>query len=78
MQGLNNMRRYDHQTRGDVEIPESAPLIFPDLGQDEEAIIKQSVWKEKMALAGDYMDRRAQAKFVCLSSTYFRLTKSGH
>ena len=68
MQSVNNLRPYDHQARGELEIPDSAPLIFPDLSQEEESAVKESMWKQKKGLAADYMDRRAQAIYVSPST----------
>lgn len=49
-------------TKRDIEIPESAPLIFPELDALPENE-KENVFKRSSKRLGDYFDRRAQAKF---------------
>lgn len=46
----------------EIEIPESAPLIFPELDALPEGE-KENVFKRTGKNLGDYFDRRAQAKF---------------
>jgi hypothetical protein len=46
----------------EIEIPESAPLIFPELDALPEGE-KENVFKRSGKNLGDYFDRRAQAKF---------------
>lgn len=65
---MGNMRAADGTTRGELEMPPSAELIYPDLDQEEEDEVKQGFWEGKKTLAADYFDRRAQAEFV--SSTF--------
>lgn len=48
---------------GEWQIPESAPLIFP--GIESMGAEKQSYFKKKSAFLSNYLDRRAQAEFVC-------------
>ena len=54
---------------GEVEMPESAPLIFPALDEVAETQdpVKASKMKDKMAFVSDYYDRRGRASYVCLS-----------
>lgn len=67
MGGMANLRVASGDVRGLVEMPQAAPLIFPDL---DRAIEQQGQegFKAKMKGAskflGDYLDRRAQAKSV--------------
>lgn len=51
-----------HGKTREIEIPESAPLIFPELDAlpDPE---KENVFKRSNRRLGDYFDSRAQAKF---------------
>ncbi|OAP57580.1 hypothetical protein AYL99_08318 [Fonsecaea erecta] len=46
----------------EIEIPESAPLIFPELDALPEGE-KENAFKRSGKRLGDYFDRRAQAKF---------------
>ncbi|KIW35199.1 uncharacterized protein PV07_01912 [Cladophialophora immunda] len=46
----------------EIEIPESAPLIFPELDALPESE-KENAFKRSGKRLGDYFDRRAQAKF---------------
>ena len=52
---------------GAIEMPDSAPLVFPAL--DEAALTqdpaKASKLKSSMAFVADYYDKRAQASYVC-------------
>jgi hypothetical protein len=49
-------------TKREIEIPESAPLIFPELDALPESE-KENVFKRSGKQLGNYFDRRAQAKF---------------
>ena len=49
-------------TTREIEIPESAPLIFPGLDALSENE-KENIFKRSGKRLGDYFDRRAQAKF---------------
>jgi hypothetical protein len=49
-------------TTHDSQIPESAPLVFPELDNMNESQ-KQNAIKQFGSFASDYFDRRAQAKF---------------
>ena len=66
---MKNMRLASGQTRGAIHIPESAPLIFPDV---DKAIATQGpeTFKDKAkdakSFLGDYMDRRAQLEYVSI------------
>lgn len=75
--GLQNMRLVSGKTRGEIELPESAPLVFPGLDraadldlqqQDNGKEVVNESTKEKWKNAGkwvqDYLDRRAQATYV--------------
>ena len=50
-------------TRSELELPESAPLIFPALDAESDEA-KKSARKRAGNFLGDYYDRRAQARFV--------------
>ena len=68
-----NFRTSSGVTRGELELPETAPLIYPDTGYAE---ISQSKNEEKprgsmssnRKVAQAYFDKRAQAKYVSLPS----------
>jgi hypothetical protein len=48
---------------GDMEMPDPAPLIFPDLDAVNESSTSTSSWKNFNRVMHDYKDRRAAAKF---------------
>ncbi|CAJ2501914.1 Uu.00g047670.m01.CDS01 [Anthostomella pinea] len=73
---LKDIRLTSGKTVGEVELPEAAPLVYPDLdraaeqdlqeqgngkGKEKEGI-KQK-WKGAGEWVGDYLDRRAQATY---------------
>lgn len=75
--GMQNIRLVSGKTRGEIELPEAAALVFPDLdraadsdlqqqGKGKEAVNEST--KEKWKGAGkwvqDYLDRKAQASYV--------------
>ncbi|KAH8900381.1 hypothetical protein GQ53DRAFT_708184 [Thozetella sp. PMI_491] len=76
--GLQNIRLASGKTYGQLELPESAELVFPDLDRavDKEMNAEgkgkgtagSSNFKDKMKGAGefvqDYLDRRAQAQYA--------------
>jgi hypothetical protein len=49
------------KSKGELELPEAAPLIYPGL---EEAIEKKNVLKGSSKFVADYMDRRSAAAYV--------------
>lgn len=65
---FNSMRSSSGKTYGELEMPEAALLVFPDL--DAVAVAneadgkKKSSLKEKGAFIATYMDKRAQASYV--------------
>ncbi|EPS29232.1 hypothetical protein PDE_04181 [Penicillium oxalicum 114-2] len=71
--GMQNIRLASGETRGDIELPEAAELIFPDLDRvaetaltdDGAAQAKEKGTFDKFKKAGnwvqDYLDRRGQA-----------------
>jgi len=67
---LNNLRVSSGTTRGELEMPEAAPLIFPALDKladqtgEGAAAKKENVFKRSGKFVADYQDRRAQAKYV--------------
>ena len=58
---------------GAVEMPASAPLVFPALDEAAQAQdpAKASKLKSSMAFVTDYYDRRGQAAYVCLLTPEF-------
>lgn len=59
------------KTYGNLEFPEAAPLVFPALDQladqtGAEAEEKRNRFKRMGSFVDNYMDKRAQAKFVGL------------
>jgi hypothetical protein len=74
----NNLRLTSGETHGEMELPEAAPLVYPDLDRAAAAVEggekAPEGTREKLKGAGawvqDYMDRKAQASYVsiCLLS----------
>ena len=65
----SSLRSSNGKTHGEFQWPEVAPLIYPGLDalaatSDEEGKAKRSSLKKRRVFVEDYMDRRAQAKFV--------------
>lgn len=64
---MQNLRLASGTTRGSIQIPEAAPLIFPEvdraLAKDGPETFKDKTKDAKDFLA-DYMDRRAQIQYV--------------
>lgn len=71
----SKISRASGYTRSELELPDSAPLVFPALDAGDEKV-KESIRKRAGNFVGDYYDRRAQARFVCnfltLSATTIR------
>ncbi len=68
-QTLRNLRTSSGKTYGELELPESAPLIFPGLDKLAEDSNEAAKNKGKMTsrsgkFVADYFDRRAQAKWT--------------
>jgi hypothetical protein len=68
---LRNLQGSSGTTRGELQMPEAAPLIFPAL-EDRAAVTspdaqKQSALKKGQKFLADYYDKRANATFVCCS-----------
>ena len=62
------MRGSSGKTYGELEMPEAAPLVFPELdaiavSSEADGKTKSSL-KEKGAFIATYMDKRAQASYV--------------
>ncbi|KAH7351267.1 hypothetical protein BKA65DRAFT_396841 [Rhexocercosporidium sp. MPI-PUGE-AT-0058] len=68
-QTFRNLRLSSGKTYGELELPESAPLIFPALDkvaedESEEGAQKQGMMKSTSKFVDDYFDRRARAKWA--------------
>jgi hypothetical protein len=66
---VNFLRKSNGKTYGEFQWPEIAPLVYPGLDglavvSDETGKAKKSSLQKKRQFVEDYMDRRAQAKFV--------------
>lgn len=64
-----NLRSSSGKSYGNLDFPEVAPLIYPGLDylasqESEPAVEQKKKLKKGKAFVEDYMDRRAQAKFV--------------
>ena len=71
----NHFRKSSGVTRGEVELPETAPLIYPDTGYAEISKPKQdedsrSSLSSSRKVTAAYFDKRAQAKYVSLFSIF--------
>lgn len=71
---MRQLKKSNGSTYGEFEWPEIAPLVYPtldDLALTSENRVKKgkkkSSLQEKRDFVDDYMDRRAQAKFVSLA-----------
>lgn len=65
---------------GAIEMPDSAPLVFPDLDEAAQTQdpAKANKLKSSMAFVTDYYDKRAQASYVCAPlQLSFALVTSG-
>jgi len=68
-QQFNNFRISSGETYGELELPEAAALIYPDLeavasDRSAEGIKKQNMLKSSQKFIADYFDRRAQAEYA--------------
>jgi hypothetical protein len=66
---MTSLRKSNGKTYGEFQWPETAPLIYPGLddlaaASDESKQANESSLQMKRRFVEDYMDRRAQAKFV--------------
>lgn len=72
--GLQNIRLVSGKTHGEIELPEAAALVYPDLdwaaqvdlesngkGTDDEGMKEK--WKDAGKWVKDYLDRKAQASY---------------
>jgi hypothetical protein len=61
---LKSIRNTSGETRGVFGIPEAAPLIFPSVDRAADDENGTTFLKKKSKFFNDYLDRRAQAKYV--------------
>lgn len=71
---MQNLRLASGTTRGTIELPEAAPLVFPDIDKkalthDGPETFKDKTKDAKKFLA-DYLDRRAQMQYVSQSTSF--------
>ena len=69
LQILKNMRLSSGQTFGELEMPEAAPLIFPELedlasSSSPDAVQNTNKLKSSQKFVAEYFDRRAQAQYA--------------
>ena len=67
---MHKLKKSSGSTYGEVEWPEIAPLVYPtldDLAVPSEQGKQKAPLQDKKKFVEDYMDRRAQAKFVSLA-----------
>jgi hypothetical protein len=68
---LKSIRTSSGTTKGEIGLPECAPLIYPAIDMATTAENeKLSKLKEKKKLISGYLDRRAQAQYVSEKSLY--------
>jgi hypothetical protein len=68
---MKNLRLASDSTKGTARLPEAAPLIFPDIDKAVEAQGEESFkakTKDTKKFLADYIDRRAQNKYVSFQS----------
>ncbi len=78
---FNSLRGSSGKTYGELEMPEAAPLVFPELdalaASNETDGKKKSSLKKKGAFIATYMDKRAQASYVSITrASIYSLTTS--
>jgi len=61
---LGNFRNSAGETRGEIELPEAAPLVFPALDQVADSGNTIGGKTKFSKTVGDYFDRRIQAKYI--------------
>jgi hypothetical protein len=67
---LKNIRLMSGTTRTQLELPEAAPLVYPELDRAAQQDLnaenpgKTSKWKDAGKFVQGYLDRRAQARYV--------------
>lgn len=66
---MRNLRGSSGKTYGEIELPEAAPLVFPALDRlandnTEAGEQKKSSMKSAGQFCADYMDRRAQGRYL--------------
>ena len=66
---IDKLHTSSGKTRGEMELPESAELIFPAIDAMPEGQ-KANAIKKSGNFISDYNDRRAQAKYVCSSAPF--------
>lgn len=75
--GLKDIRLTNGKTYGEIQLPDSAPLVYPDLdraasrdaeqagkGKGPENESAKEKWKGAGKWVQDYLDRKAQASYV--------------
>ena len=76
----SSFRGFSGTTRGEIELPKTAPLIYPDTGYTEigktksvesqngigNGEAKRSASSQQKKVAAAYFDKRAQAKYVSI------------
>ncbi|KAI9816919.1 MAG: hypothetical protein M1827_001564 [Pycnora praestabilis] len=60
---MYDLRMSSGKTRGELEMPEAAPLIYPELDKASDAQ-KKNALKRSGAFVADYFDRRGQATYA--------------
>ena len=77
----SNFKTSTGTTRGEIELPETAPLVYPDTGYAEVGRTrttrtqsgssdkgdKRGIFAQNKKVAAAYFDKRAQAKYVSIS-----------
>lgn len=80
----SNFRGFSGTTRGEIELPKTAPLVYPDTGYIEigktksvesqngigNGEAKRSAFSQHKKVAAAYFDKRAQAKYVSVREKF--------
>jgi hypothetical protein len=70
-QRMKHYRESDGATRGEMQLPECAPLVFPEIDRAairvRDGLEPKSKFQSGRSWVRDYMDRKTQASFVSTS-----------
>lgn len=76
-QRMKHYREADGATRGEMQLPECAPLVFPEIDRAairvRDGLEPKSKFQSGRSWVRDYMDRKSQASFVSINSFSYAL-----
>lgn len=71
---MKGYREYSDQTHGEIQLPDSAPLIFPDIDRAairvRDGIAPKSTFQSGRTWVRDYIDRKEQIGFVSIVTRF--------